>query len=148
MRNQFAFQSPSQTTKCLPLQTEKNSAKWAIILFEPNILWELDCAFFVMICNAAGSRSAEIPLSEKNVHYLYSMFKDHLKNIRCSLESPDSYTTSPQAEVLVFDPIPAEYITEIHFETIENFQFMDYIPRRTKLMNIFSNLRTEFFNLE
>lgn len=28
---------------------------------------------------------------------------------------PDNFTTHPEAEVLVFDKIPAEYINEIHF---------------------------------
>ncbi len=99
---------------------QRNSAKWAVILLKPDILWEMDCAF--CMDNAAKSLVSRIPLSErKNVYSLYSMFKDHPENKRCNLGIPDFYTTSPQAEVLEFNPIPAEYITEIHFEEIETF---------------------------
>jgi|LSQX01.1.fsa_nt_gb hypothetical protein len=157
--NQFVFNDSQRIDQCLESiclsisfpnykmfyhYRQKNSAKWAVILLKPNILWELDCAF----CNdnAAGSLVREIPLSErKNVHYLYSMFKDHLKNIRCSLEIPDSYTTSPQAEVLVFDPIPAEYITEIHFETIETFNSWITFHGGNQANEHLFKFETEFF---
>ena len=99
---------------------QKNSAKWAVILLKPDILWEMDCAF----CedNAARSIVRFIPLYKRKEFESYcSMFGDHPENKRCNLGIPDFYTTSPQAEVLEFNPIPAEYITEIHFEDIETF---------------------------
>lgn len=34
---------------------------------------------------------------------------------RRDLEIPDNYPTNPQAEVLVFDPIPIQYIKKVHF---------------------------------
>ena len=35
---------------------------------------------------------------------------------RKKLGIPDKYPTNPQAEVLVFDTIPIDYITKIYFE--------------------------------
>jgi len=123
---------------------QKNSAKWAVILLKPDILWQLDCAF----CNdnAAGSLVSQIPLSErKKVHYLYSMFKDHLKNMRHSLEIPESYTTSPQAEVLVLNPIPAEYFTEIHFENSETLNSWSSLHGGKQQNEHLFKCETEFF---
>jgi hypothetical protein len=89
-------------------------AEWVILLLEASVLWELDCAF----CpdNAANSKVAQIPLMERKlVVALKQMFEDCANIPRRNLPIPPHYTTNPQAEVLVFDPIPCRYIREVHF---------------------------------
>ncbi len=104
---------------------DKKPEKWAVILLKPDILWELDCAFFND--NAARTEEKLKPLPErKKLCCLRSMFEDHPKVQRACLGIPNSFTTSPQAEVLVFDVISASYISEIHIEKDDHFKELTY----------------------
>lgn len=94
---------------------------WVILLLDATLLWELDCAF----CreNAASSRVTSVPLADrKQPEALMSMFADYYEVRRHGLQLPDDYPTHPQAEVLVFDPIPPRYINEIHFYSQEVYR--------------------------
>lgn len=88
---------------------------WVVILLKKDILWELDSAFYQE--NAASQRMVEIPLEKaKEVDSFSSMFVEKFGTIqRKELGIPNKFTTNPQAEVLIFDPIPLRYIHEIHF---------------------------------
>ncbi len=91
-----------------------NISQWVILLLDAKILWELDCAFCQQ--NAAKGTVSEIPLEErKKPEALKGMFEDFYNIKHKELDIPQNYTTHPQAEVLVFDPIPTEYINAIHF---------------------------------
>lgn len=49
---------------------------------------------------------------------------------RHAQRTPASYTTDPQAEVLVFEPIPARYIRAVEFEDYAaGLPFLDVVPR-------------------
>ena len=93
---------------------KRNSRKdWVVLLLKPSILWEFDCAF--CYTNAASIEMKNLPLSEKKeLSSLKKMFDD--EPLRKKLFLSDCYTTDYQAEVLVFEHIPPEYITEVHFE--------------------------------
>ena len=57
-----------------------------------------------------------IPLNErKKPEALKGMFADFYDIKHQNLHIPQNYSTHPQAEVLVFDRIPTEYINAIHF---------------------------------
>ena len=94
--------------------SEKQS-QWVVLLLDAKLLWELDCAFCQE--NAASNTVRNIPLeNRKHPDALNNMFKEYYRTIsRQSLSIPDHYTTYPQAEVLVCNPIPVEYIKEVHF---------------------------------
>lgn len=82
---------------------------WVILRIKPDVLWELDCAF----CreNAASSRVTDIQLEErKSLEAFKSMFQDFYSISRESLDIPDNYPTNPQAEVLILESVPNEYI--------------------------------------
>ncbi|MDE0314773.1 MAG: DarT ssDNA thymidine ADP-ribosyltransferase family protein [Candidatus Poribacteria bacterium] len=93
---------------------EVNDSQWIVLLLDAKILWELDCAFCQR--NAASNAVRFIPLNERRKpEALKGLFEDFYDIKRQNLQIPLNYPTHPQAEVLVFDQIPAEYINAIHF---------------------------------
>lgn len=98
--------------------------QWVVLLIEAKVLWELDCAFCQR--NAALNAVRSIPLDErKKPEALKGMFDDFYDIKRQDLPIQQNYPTHPQAEVLVFDAIPIEYIKEIHFwdaTTLKNWR--------------------------
>ena len=95
-----------------------NQHEWVVLLLDARILWELDCAFCHQ--NARFEPVLDVPLeSRKRLVSLERMFwksdchSDGSTYHRQKI--PNNYPTHPEGEVLVFDPIPAEYINEVHF---------------------------------
>lgn len=92
--------------------------QWVILLIDTKVLWELDCAFCYQ--NASSNHVRRIPLEDiKKPSALKRMFRDQDYDNKGSyqrqLQIPKDYPTHPQAEVLVFDPIPATYIKTVLF---------------------------------
>lgn len=79
--------------------------KWAIILINPKILWEKNCAFYS--CNAASNRvrlTAPDTLSDENS--FSAMFAENVGDIsRQGQNLALNHPTDVQAEVLVFGTI-------------------------------------------
>lgn len=95
--------------------------EWGILLLNSSILWELDCAFCQT--NAAASNISKIPLGErKTFEALVQMFNDGENISRYELAIPTNFPTNPQAEVLVFDKIPAKYIRCVNFRSISTMK--------------------------
>jgi hypothetical protein len=96
---------------------EVKDSQWVVLLLDAKVLWELDCAFCQE--NASSNAVRHIPLEDrKKTDALKDMFVEDYHIIsRQSLQIPSDYPTNPQAEVLVFDGIPARYINEVHFLT-------------------------------
>lgn len=94
----------------------RGNTDWVVLEFTPAVLWELDCAFCQQ--NAACSQEASSPLSlRRKPEALRRMFGPFRKLTRESLKLPDGYPTHPQAEVLVLEPIPVNYLARVHFDT-------------------------------
>ena len=93
----------------------ENQSQWVVLLLDVKVLWELNCAFCQE--NAASNTVRNIPLkNRKSPDALNNMFKEYYRTIsRQSLSIPSDYPTHPQAEVLVFTPIPVAYIKKVHF---------------------------------
>ena len=92
--------------------------QWVILLIDTKVLWELDCAFCYQ--NASSNFVRRIPLKDiKKPSALKRMFRDQDYDNKGSyqrqLQIPKDYPTHPQAEVLVFDSIPATYIKTVLF---------------------------------
>ena len=101
-----------------------SDSQWAVLLLEPSVLWKFECAFCQE--NAAAGVILNIPLEDlKTPEAFENMFiGDYTDNsgrriLRDSLKIPENYPTHPQAEVLVFDPIPTQYIKAICFENAD-----------------------------
>lgn len=95
-----------------------NQHQWTVLLLDARILWEKDCAFCHQ--NASSKPVLNVPLEyRKKLVSLKRLFWDsdyretELRYQRQQI--PNNYPTHPEAEVLVFDPIPAECIKEVHF---------------------------------
>lgn len=96
-------------------KTDPN-AQWAVVAVAPRVIWEKSCAF----CreNAANANVTNVPLDQRVGDAAFDvMFSDYDEKTRQVLGIPDSLTTHPQAEVLVFEPIGPEYILGAAFNT-------------------------------
>ena len=101
---------------------EANDSQWVVLLLDAKVLWELDCAFCQN--NAARKAISRTSLEDrKNPEALKRMFGDFYNIKHQDLQIPDpylthsknAYPTHPQAEILVFDSIPVQFIKAIHF---------------------------------
>ena len=112
----ISFPNYKMFYKC---RRERPNAEWAVLLLEPAILWELDCAFYQM--NAAHRRMRHLPLSDaRRPEALESMFSDSVMRRDQWLRTQDP--TDIQAEVMVFEPIVPKYFLSVVFETFESKQ--------------------------
>lgn len=92
----------------------QEEGEWCVLALDPSILYEKDCLF--CISNAAST--SELKRSDalkSNVSGLKKLFYDpNLHRVKVNM--PDHYTTDPQAEVLVLNPIEPRYIRAIYFD--------------------------------
>lgn len=88
--------------------------RWVVLLLEARLLWELECAFCSY--NASANTVTRVSIDErKKPEALEAMFGDMKSVSRGKLNFPPHFTSSPQAEILVFDAVPPSFISEIHF---------------------------------
>ena len=85
---------------------------WVLLILDVKILWELDCMF--MTKNAASSSLLKGSWAS-SWEFFNQMFEDEN---RAPL-IPENWTSNPQAEVMVKDRIPANYIKKIVVENKE-----------------------------
>ena len=88
-----------------------NARRWVVLVLDAKVLWELECAFCQE--NAAHHIAME---ERKKPDALTGMFVAEYHAIsRQVLRIPGNYPTHPQAEVLVFDRVPVQYLNAVHF---------------------------------
>lgn len=110
------------------LRCDNLEEKWVVLLLQPSILWEKNCAFYRT--NAANMMYRSIDIdNRKRVGSFLEMFEEQERTfvnnnnevisakVREYFELPDKYTTDPQAEVLCCEPIEVGYIAKIFFKT-------------------------------
>ena len=105
------------------LRQENKEESWAVLVVQPQVLWELDCAF--CCTNAASNSVTAISLADrKGLAALQAMYGDWPTKPRAELNLPNGLPTNPQAEVLVLHGVPRKYIsgvvtlTEAHKEEL------------------------------
>ena len=117
--------------------------KWVVLLLEARMLWELDCAFCSY--NASANTVTSIPLEErKKPEALEAMFGDLKTVSRGRLNFPPQYSSSPQAEILVFNAVPTSYIGEIHF--FDDYAFEDWVDSDYEVTNASIRVSNYYFN--
>ena len=94
---------PMFYTKRNELNNIIDEDKWAVLLIESKVLWELDCLF--MPNNAAKSSTIKSKASASSEFFNQMFSVNH--------STPANYTQDVQAEVMVKDYIPAKYINGI-----------------------------------
>ncbi len=87
---------------------------WIVLEIMPEVLWKMDCSF--SWTNAASGLVRGMALTQRaSVQAFTEMFVDHRgQPLRCRCHLELSNPTNPQAEVLVFNPIPTEMVTHVH----------------------------------
>jgi hypothetical protein len=96
-----------------------SNIKWVVLTLSAKILWELDCAFCPR--NAATYEMTHITLAErKSCDSFVRMFGNVGDKPRQQLCVLPSYTTDPQAEVLVMETIPPSMIKSVCFSCQQN----------------------------
>ena len=114
------------------LRMKQRDIDWAVIMLDARIVYELPCAF--CWTNASDSMVSAIPIQQRMGRNAFeNLFADHPDYPkREQLHIPDFYPTNPQAEVLVFDTIPVEYIKYIYFENVSTHsKYIDVISQIT-----------------
>lgn len=82
---------------------------WVILVIEPTALWELPCAF--CSANAALGAVASIPILQRQTLQAFQvMYADVPGKERVKLDIPGYWPTNPQAEVLMLQGVPRNYI--------------------------------------
>ena len=92
------------------LNNKIDKDKWALLLIESKVLWELDCLF--MPNNAAKSSTIKSKASASS-EFFSQMFSN-------TDSIPNNWTTDVQAEVMVKDYISPKYINGIIVNNLES----------------------------
>ena len=102
---------------------------YVLLELDPSILYELDCSFYPT--NAANKEMGRMKRQERRSAAAFEeLFQDRDGYSREKYGTPAYFTTDPQAEVFAFDPIPAEYIRAVDFETrAESQPFEQDVPK-------------------
>lgn len=99
-----------------PLKENNPGTNWVLIALKASVLWERDCAFCKT--NAASATVSCVPLDKRRTLAAFNgMFEDFEHTERAKLKIPDHYSTNPQAEVLVMNGVPVEYIKGVVFKS-------------------------------
>jgi len=93
-------------------RNEYSDKTWAVVKIKKEVLWEHDCLFFQE--NAASSGSMAVPAADL---YTIDAFDKMFYEVESRSLVQDSFTTNPQAEVMVNGSIPSRYIKGIAFES-------------------------------
>lgn len=111
---------------------------FVLLELDPSLLYELDCAFYPT--NAASNRVRHASKTEfQGAQALENMFADGVpcpagtySRAKWNLDSCE--TSDPQAEVLVFETIPARYIKCVLFETEEmDYEYSRWVTNRSHI---------------
>ncbi|WP_374242240.1 DarT ssDNA thymidine ADP-ribosyltransferase family protein [Zoogloea sp.] len=99
------------------LRQETPDVEWVVLAVSRKVLWSLPCAFCAT--NAASATVTAIPLEQRQtLAALKNLFADWGVLTRAVLGIQDSYPTNPQAEVLMLEGVPREYILGVIVSTI------------------------------
>lgn len=92
----------------------RSVGRWAVIIIRKEALWELDCKFFF---RNAASAEFENRLDER--WSSAEAFEEMFGNKKDRINIPEFYTTNPQAEVMIKDEVPRNYIAGVALENLD-----------------------------
>lgn len=108
---------------------QETSADWAVLFIKPDILWEKECAYCFE--NAASANVANQTIQERKSEASFRRMFAEVPNKpqRSILGLHKSFTTNPQAEVLVFGEIQPAYIWGVAFANkFEHEKYKVHLP--------------------
>jgi len=86
--------------------------EWCVLSISRALTWERSCIFYP--CNAATGKGA---YGKRGINGLKEMFADTSEGRDRDRALKGSYTTNPQAEILVPDGVESEFIEKVYFRT-------------------------------
>lgn len=104
---------------------------WVVIRLDASVLLNFECAY--CWTNAGDATMYSTPIVQrKGISAFESLFKNREGYpTREELNIPSYYPTNPQAEVLVFDTIPIEYVSCLYFEDQRTYdKYMDITAQK------------------
>lgn len=103
---------------------ENPESEWCVIELDSSILYEKDCLFCIE--NAASANELKRDdISKTGIEGLKRLYYNDAH--RSQINLPNSFTTNPQAEVLVLADIELKYIKKIYFKNNSvSFPVYDY----------------------
>ena len=136
----IAFPNSKMFYKC---RQENPNVDWVVLAVNPAALWTLDCAF----CrhNAAATVISKLPIeSLKTFEAFQGMFEEIEGLPKRGEDRLKSYDpTDVQAEILVFDVIPPQYIFGVGFNSdLVKQQYAEHLGSRQAVVykyGMFSN---------
>ena len=111
------------------LRCDNPEIEWAVLKIKASVLYDFNCAF--CWTNAGDASMYNLPLEDRIGIPAFLHLFDNVEGypVREISRIPDWYPTNPQAEVLVFDIIPIEYIDSIVFNNIKTYRkYANIIP--------------------
>lgn len=91
------------------VRQDNQAVDWVLLSIDERALWELPSAFCP--ANAALGAIAAVPLAQRQtLQALQGMYADIPGKERAKLGIPGNWPTNPQAEVLMLQGVPREYI--------------------------------------
>lgn len=108
------------------LRNENPDTHWAVLAINANKVLELDCAF--NRTNAANKLMSQIPLESRMTASAFEdMFYEREDVSREDMQLYSFEPTDPQAEILVFNRIPTDFIECIHFNNYRDYKSFESI---------------------
>lgn len=91
------------------IRMDNPDVDFILLVLEERALWELPCAF--CSANAALGSIAAIPIAQRQTLQAFQgMYADVVGKERAKLDVPGYWPTNPQAEVLMLQGVPRNYI--------------------------------------
>lgn len=113
---------------------------WAIMLIRREALWELDCKYILTNASSFGIR-----MFREEKWSTAQAFEDMFKQMEHRIGIPDSYTTDPQAEVMIKNHVPRRYIGAIAVERSLDTERLGQLPDiRVEVMPDLFRWRSDF----
>ena len=104
------------------LRCNDRKKRWAVIELDLWSVLQLNCLY--CFTNAASNEERYISLEDRKTDESFCFMFSEIegRNTRDEMNLFDNETTNPQAEVLVLESIPVEYITRIVFDSQETLK--------------------------
>ena len=99
-----------------PIRLDNPEKEWVVFKLDAISVLQLDCAF--CYTNAASSEIRHVPIELRRTYEAYSSLfgEEHTQYSREQLNLTDDEPTNPQAEILVLESIPVEFIKYALFQ--------------------------------
>lgn len=113
------------------LRCENPGVDWVVLSLPAELLYECDCVFCT--ANAGSTEMFTMPLEARKGKKAFLKLFEDLPNgksrVELGIQGSSWYPTNPQAEVLLFEDLPAAYIQKVYFENNEVMEkYIDMIP--------------------